>query len=203
MTNEELKASMLARIEKRFENFKVRVERMRRFIERGKGGGEEDRLWLDQFATGGKGIDVFCGDMLIGDAIGVDGDSDPSDRSGKAGVGVIGTDTFKIGGDELTPFEAEELDFVVSNYLDVSSNPLKTLIEWCRVLKKGRTLALVVRDAERYKADIGPLSNRIRNSSFTAITIKNYLSRAGFKVELIEKGVDKDSFSLRIKAAKL
>lgn len=138
-------------------------------------GAEADRLWLDQFAKG-KGVDIACGDFLIGDAFGVDG----HERQ-------IGTDHFNEG-DELTFSEPGKIDFIVTNYLDAFPNPLKALNEWYRALKfGGGVLAMTCRDAESYKNATGALSNAKRQSVYTALTLSQYLHRAGFVDVKVEK----------------
>ncbi len=145
---------------------------------------EEDRLWLDQFAIG-NGLDIACGDFLIGDdeqAVGVDGDRR-----------YIGAD-FHVEGDELVFQSPETLDYVVTNYLEGMPNPLNALNEWWRVLRPGGTLAIVCRDANSYpdKYEKGALSNGSRQTTYTTVTLGHYLYRAGFtdyKFEVVGQAI--------------
>lgn len=164
------------RLNRRIEVITHRVERVKRgYIEqckrRGVAPGEEDRRWLDQFAVG-NGLDIACGDFLVGDgdsAQGVDG----HER-------MVGTDYWSEG-DELSFQEPGKLDFIVTNYLDGFPTPLKALNEWHRCLRVGGVIAIVCRDADTYKEPAGPLGNLRRQSVFTAVTLPQYLHRAGFR----------------------
>jgi SAM-dependent methyltransferase len=142
-------------------------------------GTEEDRKWLAQFAKG-KGLDIACGDFLIGDALGVDG----AEKQ-------IGTDYFNEG-DDLAFAEPGKIDFIVTNYLDAFPNPLKVLNEWYRALKfGGGIIALTCRNAESYTDPKGSLTNNKRQSAYTKVTLSQYLYRAGFtkvKVEATNHG---------------
>lgn len=140
---------------------------------------EEDRIWLDGFAKG-YGIDVCCGDFLVGveeQAIGVDGASS-----------MLGTD-IHVEADELSMCTTGGYDYVVTNYLDGLPNPIKGLTEWHRVLKPGGVIAIVCRDAIQADADNpinGALSNHRKQSAYCAITLKNYLNRCGFRDVTVE-----------------
>lgn len=187
MPSEEYKQKMHDRIDYRKDEFLVRVARLRRKINEGILGGEEDRIWLDQYAKG-KGLDICCGDFLVRDAEGVD----PS-------IDKIGPTYFHIMGDELIYHDGGELDFITCNYFDAFPNVLKTLNEWMRVLKPGGTLAIIVRDSEKYTDRAGPMANKNRVSCYTPFTIKCYLERAGFDVMSVEEGEEK---SLRVLSKK-
>ena len=133
---------------------------------------EEDRLWLDQFANG-NGLDICCGDFLIGgedQASGVDGDPK-----------VVGVDYVQEG-DDLSFTDREQLDFIVSNYLDGLPNPLRALQEWGTKLKKGGVLAVTVRDADSFseKDTLGGLKNPRKQSAYSQSTLRHYLGRCGF-----------------------
>jgi len=185
------KERMIQRLDRRVETLKHRIERVkRRYINNldyeNTDAGEADRIWLDQFAKG-NGLDICCGDFVIGDAWGVDGHET-----------MIGTDYWSEG-DELAFQEPGKLDFVVTNYLDGFANPLKALNEWYRCLKPGGTLAIVVRDADQYDGNYGPLENHKRGAVFTQKTLGFYLYRAGFGGLEISTTADK---SLRAKAIK-
>lgn len=176
----DFKQSMIDRIDKRVRNVIEQAEKIKKgYIESIKfdqsDAGESERIWLDQFAVG-NGLDICCGDFIIGDSIGVDGSHK-----------VLGVD-YHCEGDELNFQKSDRLDYVVSNYLDGFHNPLKALVEWRRVLKDRGTLAVTVRDADTYSDQIGPLANGRRGSAFTEKTLRFYLTRAGFQVQEILKG---------------
>ena len=180
------------RLDRRVETIKSRVEGVKRsYIDKLNPNdpicqsSEDDRQWLDQFCKG-KGLDIACGDFLCGEleqAMGVDG----HERQ-------IGADHFSEG-DELTFSEPGKLDFIVTNYLDAFASPLKALNEWYRVLKfGGGVLAIVCRDAEfstnNKRPLLGPMSNGKRQSVFTALTLSQYMYRAGFsEVKSVKTGV--------------
>jgi len=187
---------MKYRLDRRVKVIRDRADKvMARYVElrtdKIENASEDDRLWLDQFANG-KGLDICCGDFLIGgddQASGVDGDTR-----------MVGTDYLQEG-DELSWQTSGDLDFVVTNYLDGLPNPLNALNEWWRVLKAGGTLALICRDADSYpdKYLKGALSNGSRQNTYTKTTLKHYLYRAGF-IDVVIKG--SDSGSIRAHAKK-
>ncbi len=170
------------RLDKRVQTIQSRVNKVkRRYIDLlpdgVDSGGESDRLWLDQFAKG-NGLDICCGDFLIGEdeqAIGVDGNEKQ-----------LGCDVWSEG-DELAFQEPGRLDYIVTNYLDGLPNPLKALNEWYRTLRDGGVLAVIVRDADTYIRPKGPLDNPRRQSSFTQKTLGHYIYRAGFQTSTVEK----------------
>ena len=165
------------RLDRRVQSMRDRADAcIRRFVDRLSDEDaektESDRLWLDQFAVG-TGLDIACGDFLIGEddqAVGVDGDRR-----------YIGAD-FHCEGDELTFQTSESLDYVVTNYLEGMPNPLNALNEWWRVLRPGGILAIICRDANRYPPKYlkGALSNGSRQNTYTSVTLGHYLYRAGF-----------------------
>ena len=160
------------RIQNRLNTIQERADKLKKYIEKCKaeGGdtGEKDRQWLDQFAIG-NGLDIACGDFPITGADGVDGD-----------LKKIGADYYHEG-DELVFQQPGSLDFIVSNYLDAFPNPLKALNEWYRTLKVDGVLAVVVRDADAYDNDDGPLANLHRNVLYTEKIIRQYFYRSGFR----------------------
>ena len=166
LSQDELKQKMHERID-------GRAARLHRYIDKEKIGGEEGRLWLDQFCTG-TGLDVACGDFLIGLSIGIDTNNE---KLGQTWVGP---------GDEILRAESESMDYVVSNYFDAFPSALKVLHEWSRVLKPGGTVAIVCANAEKYEKKKGPLENYRRANSFTTLTLPHYFRRAGFKVKVCE-----------------
>lgn len=170
---------MIARLERRKEAIADRVERAKRRVLEGRIGGEEDRIWLDEFGKEGKGLDIACGDFLIGNVDNTEGVDGYLYR--------VGSEHFFMDGGELTNQEHDSLDFIVTNYFDVFPNVLKVLNEWHRVLKPGGRLGIVCRNAEAYGGGMGPLRNSKRVSLFTDVTLRYYLVRAGFTDVVIEK----------------
>ncbi len=79
----------------------------------------------------GKGIDIDCGsDKICEDAIAID-----------SGGGEI----------DLSAFADGELDYVIArNKLELYADPVKTLLEFGRVLKPGGVIGLVVQDDNAY-----------------------------------------------------
>ncbi len=146
--------------------------------------GEEDRIWLDQFANG-TGVDICCGDFIIGEAIGVDSAVSPI---GQTATHVLGAD-YRCQGDELTFVKPGTLDFVVTNYFEALPNTLNALHEWWRCLKAGGVLAIVCCDANSYtpKRLAGALTNAQRQHTYTAVTISHYLYRAEYTDVQVEE----------------
>ena len=132
-----------------------------------KPGARSNREFLEKHAVG-VGVDVCCGDFLIEGAVGVD--------SAQAALGA----DYHCRGDDLAFSKANELDYVVTNYLEALPSTLKALNEWYRCLKAGGTLALVCMDADSYTNREGAMQNRSRLHTFSKVTIAQYLSRAGF-----------------------
>ncbi len=163
MNTGELKQSMHDRVQ-------GRADRLHRQIEADKLGGEEGRIWLDQFAEEPGGLDICCGDFLIGQACGVDG------NERKIGPEWMGP------GDVVLPFDSHSQNYIVCNYFDCYHQPLKVLYEWHRVLRSEGKLAIIVPNAEKYNDKMGPLSNRMKSCSYTVKTLRNYLYRAEFEV---------------------
>ncbi len=165
------------RLDLRVESVRARADKcIRRFVDKLSDEEaektESDRLWLDQFAVG-SGLDIACGDFLIGaeeQAVGVDGDRR-----------YIGADIHSEG-DELAFQSPETLDYVVTNYLEGMPYPLNALNEWWRVLRPGGKLAIICRDANSYPPKYlkGALSNGSRQNTYTSVTLGHYLYRAGF-----------------------
>ena len=168
-----LKESMIERLKWQREKVEESLNKMVKLVESGVLGGEEDRIWLDQFAVG-EGLDICCGDFTIKGAKGVDVNAH------KIGV------NFLCKGDELSFQESDSLDFLVTNYLDVFPNVLKVLNEWHRVLKPKGVLAIVCCNFDAYDGPKGPLANKHRVSLFNARSLRFYLERAGFgSIEIV------------------
>ena len=128
----------------------------------------ENRGFLEKYAVG-VGVDVCCGDFLIGDSIGVD------TRNFTMGV------DFNFSGDNLSFMRSNTLDYVITNYLEALPNTLNALHEWHRALKPGGTLAMVCINAIEYNnLPAGALTNAHRSHTFTKVTLSHYLNRAEF-----------------------
>jgi hypothetical protein len=136
-----------------------------------------DRDFLESHAVG-IGVDICCGDLPIGDALGVD-----------TRAFCLGVD-YNYKGDELMFSKTQELDYVVTNYLEALPHTLNALNEWNRVLKSDGTLAMVCRNANAYdpkKHPEGALTSRRRANTFNKVTLTHYLYRAGFvNVDIVE-----------------
>jgi hypothetical protein len=191
MTENERVASAMKRVDRRVNKLLRKYERMKRLIlEQKWTGGEEDRVWLEQFAIG-VGMDICPGDFIIGEnSIGVD----PADN-------MICADK-QISGDEITDESYNSMDYIVSNYLDVFSDPFKVLVSWHRLLKPGSgTLAFTCRNADAFNDERGPLANKNRKALYTPKIVKFYLNRLGFTVKIVE--LSEGGKSIRVMAKKL
>jgi len=185
MTNEEEKKRLHARLDRRQAQFSARVAKLRRWVDSGKEGGEEDRLWLEQYAKGAVGLDIACGDFLVGDnSFGIDSAS--SEREGI--FPLIGATYMLRNGEAMKSFKEQQVDYIVCNYFDCFPDPLTTLFGWKRILKPTGNIAFIVRDSDspEYADGAGPLNNHNRLNCFSRSTIKNYLVRAEFDVKKIE-----------------
>jgi SAM-dependent methyltransferase len=169
------------RLERRIVAMQGRVDRlMANFVsmtDKEKNSVEDDRIWLDQFANG-NGLDIACGDFLVGgedQALGVD-----------TSQGMVGSDYFHKG-HELAFQPGGVLDFVVTNYFDGMQDPLTALQEWHRVVKPGGVVALVCRDAHSFETKMGALENGKKQNTFCKVTLGHYLHRTGFIEVLIDE----------------
>jgi len=142
----------------------------------------------------GKGIDVGCGFRKTHpDAIGVD-------ILGKGEIGSAGciagrqsVADIKASGDDLYMFKDGELDYVVSRHnLEHYVDPIKTLLEWKRVLKPGGILGIVLPDESK----INTLAlDPTHKSSFTPSSIRRLLDIiGGFEIIKIEPVIENWSF---------
>lgn len=169
-----MKDKMLDRLERRKMQVLHWFDKAKRQIKAGKIGGEEGRIWLDQFAKG-KGYNIACGDFAIGESHGVD-----------LSQNKVAVD-FWCFGDSIAGADAEEADHIVTNYLEVFPDTTRVLREWHRLLKPGGVIAIVFADADSYLSDLGVLGNSRRSTCFTDSTLRAHLTRAGFQVFRSEK----------------
>ena len=179
---------LLARIAARKEWVLKRLTQIENRIKQGKVSEfiSEDKLWLDSRVRG-VSLEVCCGDVPVLGVVGVDTDSR------QLGVDLL------TSGDNLTATESCSIDVVLCDYLEVFPCTLKALHEWHRVLCVGGELALVCRDAYSYTSLSGALQNRHLVNTFTRVTIRHYLHRAGF----VEVEVEPRDNTLRITAKKV
>lgn len=168
----DLKKSMIDRIEKRKSKLIFYIDKLIRQIEKGKMGGEEGRLWLEKYAIG-EGVNLGCGDFPIGESLGLDGDQR-----------VLGMDLW--GWVDRYTGNLGPLDYVVTNYLDCFPDVLTILRHWHSMLKTGGKIAIVVPNSDVYTNNSGPFSNRHRLHCFSPSTLRFYLEKIGFKIEVIE-----------------
>ena len=168
MTYEELRSSMHARAYEREKYMREIFSKLHRKIDEGRIGGEEGRIWLEQFCVG-QGVQVCCGDFSIGDSLGIDQD-----------LRMLATDLLAYG--DRIPEALAPLDYIVTNYFECFPDPLRVLGQWASVLRPEGILGIVCRDSESYEEQAGPLTNRNRQSCFTITTLRCYLARAGFEV---------------------
>lgn len=171
------KAYMKERILRRQQELNDRVKGMLDRIDSGILGGEAERLWLDTLAKG-TGLDLCAGDFVIGDALGVDGDST-----------YLGCDLI-MPIESIASFEENSFDFIVTNYLEVVDAPLPFLNIIHRIIKPEGVIGIACRNAESYKGSRGALGNVKRKSTFTDCTLKHYLNRSGFKDVEVTTGSD-------------
>jgi SAM-dependent methyltransferase len=185
MNREEQRIRLHARLDTRLYQFTNRIAKLRRWVDSGKEGGEEDRLWLEQFTKPGVGLDICCGDFLIGEnSYGID----PAAAENGGCFPLIGANYMFRENEAMKTFKRQEIDYIVCNYFEALSDPLETLQRWRQVLKKDGRVAFLVRDSDHpeYAEGAGPMNNRNRLNCFNRSTIKNYLVRAEFDVKVIE-----------------
>ena len=142
----------------------------------------------------GIGIDVGCGSKKTHqNALGID--VIPNGEVGKYGSEKrqISEADICASGDNLYMFANGALDYVVARHnLEHYENPMKTLKEWKRVLRKGGTLGVVLPDnAELDTLKIDPTHKYV----FTKESFRKMLEMVGgFKLVKLETCVPKWSF---------
>lgn len=159
-------ASMKRRVEDRRTYINAKMDKvLRREVTEKNLGGEELRLWLEKFTLHHTtGVDICCGNFLVGNSIGIDSAFD-----------VIGNH-YNFRGDDLTTFAANSLEYVVCDYFDCFDSPLKVLNEWHRALKPGGKVAFTCSNAECYP-DTGDLLNGKRRFLYTQHTITQFVNK--------------------------
>jgi predicted SAM-dependent methyltransferase len=130
----------------------------------------------------GLGIDVGCGSKKTHpNALGVD--LTPKGQTGKFGSErrQISQADICTSGDDLYMFKDNVLDYVLARHnLEHYTDPIKTLKEWKRILKKGGILGVVLPDdAVQDTIKIDPTHKH----AFTQESFKNMLATiGGFKI---------------------
>lgn len=130
----------------------------------------------------GLGIDVGCGSKKTHqDALGID--VTPKGKSGTYGSErrQISRADICASGDNLFMFADDVLDYVVARHnLEHYNNPIKTLMEWKRVLRKGGMLGVVIPDDDAL--DTMKIDST-HKYAFTKLKFKNMLKQiGGFKI---------------------
>lgn len=150
----------------------------------------------------GLGIDVGCGSRKTHpSALGVD-------LTLKGDVGKYGSERRQISeadivasGDKLSMFADNSLDYVLARHnLEHYDNPIKTLKEWKRVLKKGGILGVVLPDSDSLD------TMRLDPTHKYPFTKRNYQTMlakvGGFKILEIKTCIKDWSFSCIAKKIK-
>jgi predicted SAM-dependent methyltransferase len=136
----------------------------------------------------GKGLNIGCGDVMIGTSIGVD----LSKSTAKA---------CRIEADACDlPWEDNKLDYIIScaSFEHIDRGPIMVLREWLRVLKVGGRIGIVVPDAEygiwAMTGDTGRCGELCKEDramehlhAFTATSLRLLFEFAGMVVERIER----------------
>ena len=181
MAKETYREYMRSLLNRRIDSYKVRADYImdlrKKYFDVDAVQFRINREFLEKHAVG-IGVDVCCGDFLIGDSIGVD-----------TRLETLGVD-FNFSGDNLSFMRSNQLDYVVTNYLEALPHTLDALHEWHRALKPGGTLAMVcinANDKDYVHLPAGALTNAHRVNTFTKVTLSHYLYRAEYKDVKIEE----------------
>ena len=114
-------------------------------------------------------------DIIAGDAVGGVGGA----------AGTVAQANVCASGDNLPMFAENEMDFIVARHvLEHFTDPVKALLEWKRVLKRGGVMVLVVPDDRA----LNTLSlDPSHKHAFTPEGLRNLLGTVeGFQVERLE-----------------
>lgn len=159
---------------------KIEVNLRLRFF----GNMEMERKILEKLCQG-RGADIGCGSSKItSGCIGVD-------LTGHGQLGKLGCEKnqksvadIKASGDSLSMFNNDELDYIVAKHnLEHYRNPLNTLLEWKRVVRRGGKIGVVVPD-DRYVNTMA--LDPTHYSAFTPTILRELFFQAG--IEVLEEG---------------
>ncbi|VAX17133.1 hypothetical protein MNBD_NITROSPINAE01-719 [hydrothermal vent metagenome] len=141
----------------------------------------------------GRGVDVGCGGVKTHkDAIGVDLIA-PGELGDKASQkGIASQADIYASGDDLNMFTDGELDYVIARHnLEHYTDPLKTLLEWRRVLKTGGVIGLVLPDDDAFDTIH---ADKTHAHVFTQSSFRNIISIIP-DLEIAEMGISQANWS--------
>jgi SAM-dependent methyltransferase len=181
VTTAEWKENLKRRIITRVARTNQLAERLIVKIEEGSVDGsfefERERLWLENFAQEGEGLNLCCGHFAIGNSYGLDINK------------TIASD-FIMPVDLIDRFGPNRFDFIISNHFESVNSPMSVFYAIHRVLKFKGLLALVFlnADAEANSSDTDDVMNSPKKVSFFSRSImRRYLIKAGFiDIEITE-----------------
>ncbi len=141
----------------------------------------------------GKGIDVGCGGSKTHqNAIGVDliAPGEVGDKASQKGI-ASQADIY-ASGDDLNMFADGELDYVIARHnLEHYIDPLKTLLEWKRILKTGGVIGLVLPDDNAFDTIH---ADKTHTHVFTQSSFRNMISLIP-GLEIAEMGISQANWS--------
>ena len=153
-----------------------------------------ERLAVLPYCSEGHGLEIGCGgrkshpncigvDIVAGDAVGGVGGA----------AGTVSQADVRASGDDLAMFAENEMDFIVGRHiLEHFTDPVKALLEWKRVLKRGGVMVLVVPDDRALNTVSLDPSHK---HAFTPESLRNLLGVVGgFQVERLEVVIPNWSF---------
>jgi len=135
------------------------------------------REWLRSFTLDGVGLDICCGDFPIGNAMGID----------QRFVCGVFEGVGSLCADDLSVFDDNSVDYIVTNYLEGTANTQHVLHEWKRILKPKKPLAICAVNPDNYEGPLGVFRNRNRLTAFTPKLLSNHLHRAGYVDVVVEE----------------